>query len=656
MGVENRTLKAVEVITRELPRLIPGNFIFHDKLQVSIISKFGDSKWTLYDPENPSMAPVRKDNYEIDWSKLPLPDAMILELKKICFVRIAVKGAVPGTVGLIKTSVRLFYTVLVDCSLRGFFITSLTDISIRNFKKALEIYGGSKSSLYSHVRTLLLDISTNPVFTQCFSRMLPWGRKDIENLPLTKGPKGKGKNKKFPVPSALFVERSNRTRAIIHDYLVSIGHECEDNNDDNPYYMSIKTSGKCISDQYPEFKNMHEIMIGLFMRKSKNAFSGSNISYHFNKARIKIDRKTMRKLMLRARRAAYSIILQFTGMRTSEARSICTKCSRIIHGLSYLVGTVAKGRAKDGSIECDTWVAIDAMRDAVKVLELQRPMTGNNKYLFSALKIVKKHRPSLHLSGLRDFIYDLLKDTHWKQWLDYHGLLTPNSDRHTLVRELANIGVGLPALTRQLHHLAGHLTSARISDTTLGYGNIGDSRQSITIRHHFDSLNTEITNAMVDSKVVRMSAVFGEEASLAGVNAHKVKEEIDIRFAGIGLSGEERDQYIDEMVRNGFEMPVCGFGLCGDALLPGTQVEPCKGDLSCDDDCPNKIYDITQKETVLHLFRGSIKQQMNRIQKHNRSIFAEQEHIWANIIRQWGDNPDAIKKDFIAELNANYGG
>lgn len=102
---------------------------------------------------------------------------------------------------------------------------------------------------------------------------------------------------------------------------------------------------------------------------------------------------------------------------------------------------------------------------------------------------------------------------------------------------------------------------------------------------------TRITNRLAVAREEALTDVYGEDARFAGGGGAAHKERIDAFFSGLGLFGEEREQYIQDMARRGVKLMPTSIGHCAKNFLIATDdaPPPCYGDYHCDPNCHSHV-------------------------------------------------------------------
>ncbi|MBI3898653.1 MAG: hypothetical protein HY308_10205 [Gammaproteobacteria bacterium] len=649
-------------------RCTQGELKFSEKMRVSATSRFGDARWSFRIPGNVRHAAVSSHALEILWPNKTryenLSRSVVEGIKAGTLVRALMHGALRETVTRAK-EVLNFLSFAVQLKMeKGGQVELLSNLSVEDLRSAVARYPFSRRSLDKHAKRLIYFMAEPWVGKYFPGGPVGWKRSDLDTLDWRNYRKKPTRPKQI-LPAAFFRDRSELCRALVHDFLVGLKIEAEDEQFDNDVYQAMKNGRQTIDLRYPDFDVAYQYYVQLMTQRRRLGLSHVEyVQENYNKRKFSLTIDSLAHVLRRSRYAAQNLIFLYTGMRGCEGRTLRLRvsddyiermrgCLLVKDGRHYLVGTVTKGRTDDSPINVDSWVAIDCMRDAVRLLAKQYEI-GGNVHLISGLHRRGKADTAAgawHATNNASFLRPEFQGTRWKTLIDeYDGNITEYSDRHTLVAELSRLGVGLIAITRQLHHLGGMLQNARVSDVATAYGELGLSSSSVVLNRLHDH-EKAVAARKRDEESERTVGIFREGAKLAGPAAEMIKEEIEARFAGMGLEGEARERYVQRMAREGFVLPptVDGFRC---AFLSFTQNDSpgCINGSGCDVDCENLIIDETQGDRLVKEYSFVVRQLHNRAQFANCASLVHQEAEYAKFLRQLGKRPEVIKREVEVEL------
>jgi len=294
--------------------------------------------------------------------------------------------------------------------------------------------------------------------------------------------------------------------------------------------------------------------------------------------------KNIYRLIATIKQAAQYLVAQFTGMRPSELADIPLNCLVIENGIPLIKSRVTKGKENllKGLFD-DRWVAIPTITDAVKALTLLNKIF-RSEYLFSSMKTVPLNSKPKRLSSasfagqIKVYIYLLFGE---KKPFDisYNSYMT----RHTLAYQMFRADVGLPLITYQLKHLVEgveqYTSNGAYSDTTLGYGGIGESLAK----------GTRGLRKLAEIESVK--SVMDPDGVYIGAKGKEHKERLEKYFSGYIASGYSKEEIFEAMAEQGMALIDVGQGFCyGGQAEDFDESIPCIGSLRCNPiRCKNAI-------------------------------------------------------------------
>jgi len=290
------------------------------------------------------------------------------------------------------------------------------------------------------------------------------------------------------------------------------------------------------------------------------------------------------RLIATVKQAAQYLVAQFTGMRPCELADIPLNCLVIENGIPLIKSRVTKG--KENSLKGlfdDKWVAIPTITDAVKALTLLNKIF-RSEYLFSSMKTVPLNSESKRLASssfagqIKVYIYLLFGEKKPFN-ISYNSYMT----RHTLAYQMFRADVGLPLITYQLKHLVEgteqYISNGAYSDTTLGYGGIGESLAK----------GTRGLRKLAEIESVK--SVMDPDGVYIGAKGKEHKERLEKYFSGYIASGYSKEEVFEIMADQGMALIDVGQGFCyGGQAEDFDESIPCIGSLRCNPiRCKNAI-------------------------------------------------------------------
>ncbi len=350
--------------------------------------------------------------------------------------------------------------------------------------------------------------------------------------------------------------------------------------------------------------------------------SGEGACDRFEK-RFGVTAKGIEGMVTDAQCAAVMVILLFTGMRRSELQFVLDGSLSQTNGYWFIKSKVVKHRKKDAPIS-EGWLAIDIVRDAYEILSYFCRFTKNRHLISSPFVRFSVSHRGYALNSLN------LKISRWLQGIDVHKdysgwVFSVHQCRETLVAQLANQQVKLPFISMQLKHFHSRFHSMP-NEVTSGYGK------------YREQLMTSVASRLPQAREFMMNDLYGEDARFAGGGAETHKVRIDAFFAGMGLFGEARVDYIRQLARRSSRFQPTSIGGCvrNFDLPVHDEAPPCYGDYECDPDCASHV--ITE--------RGGLALQARRshaLAKADNERDPKFKVIWMGVADKLGRHVDKLR-------------
>ena len=661
-----------------------------------------------------------------------LPPAILEDLKRFFVMDngytqliSAETGEVPGRRGsrnklpssvitTLKASIRFLCFIISEEKKAYNYIETLSDIKLSHVSK----YGPTHSHEFSYFhKTFFQRMSAptvkanlmNPVaFTLPDIKQLPW--KDIirknklfrKNNGLLKRPVQEIDSGEFvALHPEMFVWLSEHCRALVQDMLVTVGIKPKD-TDYNAASLEMKEHGYLYSYSEPRYRQkLQELKKQLSkvvgqkgverskaIAKAKWAVRTSELQEMRDSGEISLDeyRELRRKqtsygaeyfakvyeAIEMSRLAAMHLIMQYTGMRVSDARTVRKinnkSCITDFHGFAVIQATKVKGEAKNAPLDQDIWPAPPIVEDAIRLLEHFTFINGN-PYLFSSSNVIGNSayragplqlaffRLIAHLDHEQRFV---IETTHYgpESIIHDHEILQrkykwvkddiphhPHRLRHSLVAELARAECDMPLITLQLKHV--HSTYRQFSKVTVGYGGQFKSVRGKVKGVVNPQLMNEIQGKVASVKQEIYDAYFSPERSFAGGGGEAHKNKLKEFFDGKAWSNEEIDTYIKQLSNSGAPLTVCGFGYCAKRTIKGKEAEICKGDL-CDPSCNNHVLTEASIPKIERRFKNCIRNLSKTSQLIFHPKWESDKNTYAEYLKKLGVDPSSIEQEAMA--------
>jgi len=649
-----------------LGSVITATFLFNSNIPISRKSCFGDRVWDWTEEHNARLKVLHDCKVRFDWDSvtigteacrsavirgvnqkfLPiLPEEMVEDIRRAIFIyamfpslvrgpgRRISEGRKANTIVLrIQTAVNFFSHVYLQNLLRNGVarLRKLSDITVTDLQKAADTY----PYYVKEARKMLALFGNEYVQANLKYGRLKWNRLDLKNLHWDAD---KETESIQTLPDMLFRLLSNKSCDLVGCFLYLMDIELRDSQ-----------AGAAVRDVYrqkwPNFPAMFESYVE--RRSCIRDGRRGNLNQHGYQfeQRFGCQVETFKEFLFDVQCAAQTIILLYTAMRYSEAASIRCGCLIGRNGVHLIKSTLIKGMRTNLPLDEDEWVAIDIVQDAVRTLEFLSRCTFN-QFLFSNFDTVRIGEDEYPISngGLSERLNQYLDriDTEhtWDGWD-----LTPHQFRHGLVYQLAKAEVGIPYITRQLHHFYTRLMqgSYKGNDSSVIYGM---QRQRIVE-------NATGLNAMKDAKLQVMRALYGEGRKFAGGGAAIHVERTEAFFSGQGLYGESREKYIKKHTECGGTMIRTGVGWCTrnhvDPRMLKEEPPPCIGDLNCNPyNCKHSIVPESRLADLIDRYRNAVRNLNSPDQAYLRKHWEAEKHSLASMIRDLGYDPESLSNQEI---------
>jgi integrase len=491
-------------------------------------------------------------------------------------------------------------------------IKYLKDISLNKIRCAVDKYPYTKHTLKE-----LLEFVCHPVTANNLrGGGPPWSKNDLDSI---RGLNTKRKDEGYTALSdSLFKFLSDESTRMVSNFMHAMGKEPADSFVDGETMRSF-------GESYPSFRDMLNDLRRA--RHEPDRSTRGNMYVKF-KRRYGVGVKTVASLILQTQSAAMAVILLYTGMRSSELRSLRAGCLSKRDGVYFIKAKIFKHEATlEG--RPGEWIATACVRDAVWVLEQIAALTGRT-FLCGSVRTTDadKDAPftSCSLNARMKKLLDYLDSK--KEYKESN--VYPHSIRSGFVAQLAKAEVGLPYISMQLkhtHHMLSHLPT----ETTLHYGNL---KTFLLAR----------ATAVQEARLDYLRESYQSKTKLAGGGAARHRKRTEEFFRGAALTEEEKDSYLQKLASGGAAVIPTGFGLCtcnfGDVEAVEESPPPCAGDLQCR---PSICEHAVAMESSLPTLRSRLRHARNQLQRpsqaYARSSWEAQIAELEGMIEELGHDP-----------------
>jgi integrase len=522
LALENQLIDFKEVVDGKLE--ITGT------TPISANSYFHDDVWDLTNNRNKRLNSVNDSKLKFFWPSFQqLPDEIIYSIKILTFFYLKCpqllagrvpskkKGYKPNTVVNNITALLIFLQNVYKNSFVKFkniekinIIINLSSITFHDLERAAL----DTKPVYKTAITKTLKDLCNPVVQKYLKNSPGWYQTDIKNLVFRESRKKiKVKSsylhaKKFeikinsalfgiakkifnqsitmplaesesyadtPLDDTLFRFLSKQATIDVLSFLISIGVKP---NTPVPSTFEFVERIKNIANfkvafedyvSIREFDRDYSLSIG-----NRRSNSTKQRKLFFERYHISIGE--FASILERVQRAAQYLLIQFTGVRYSEAITFTKGClKKWLGGTFVIVGTEIKGRANNLPTDIDEWVACPIVRDAVRVLEECSRFTFNSYLISGSFSVYLKLKEEPYsLSGITYALDGYLSEIDINQkFRDKKHRLSLHRLRHTLSLHMIRAHLGIPYISFHLKHLHNAITQRNsVSQVTIGYGGI----------------------------------------------------------------------------------------------------------------------------------------------------------------------------------------
>ena len=618
MHVNNNLLNLKEITN--------PNFVIDNNFPITGDYKFEDDFWDFNDKNNTRLNSVQKSSLIFNWLKWEekTNESIKNDMKIIAFFYLkcpsliskknaTTRGYKPNYVkSLIDITFNVIERIIKNATIeveekKISLITDLSDISLEQLQSIPLTPQNGK------LFKLLLGAIANPIIKKNLSCDIAWNQLDVKNMKIIQkeGSDLKDISTK-PISDNFFADLVQQATKDIISFKNSMEVPLHSQIPKN-YFFELKEELKKMNmvkafELYVEIREKLRIKYFISGKRGANleTLRGRLVKEH------QIPFKEFVKILRRIHGAAIYLLIQFTGVRFSEATSFQKGCVEISGGDMYIIkGTVIKNRSSNLPTDIDEWVATPIVRDAVDVLELFQRITFNDFLVsnFNSVYLEEENVPfsSQGLSSVLNSYVKGLGETNpkFKKYSDKHNHITVHRLRHTLALHLVRAKLGIPYISYHLKHLHTAIVAYRgVSNVTLGYGGFADE--------FFNSVPAinKARNEFFDQIYNPNLPVGG------GVNTKEYIERRKEYFQGRIVSDDEIQDVIDELKEQSIPFVDVGLGYCGGRkdvrLNDGTKIPPpCIGQLQCNPlECGNaiitksklpiweKMYDENQKKLL----------------------------------------------------------
>jgi integrase len=615
----------------EWQQVANGTLNIDTNIPISSLSHFEDEIWDFNDVNKPRTLCFTHKALQINWSKYSdiIPESLLRSIRVVSFFIVKYPLVITSSRNTSKHGLAPSHFCQSINGLQSFmaelckqaivyvgsdkvpihYIERLSDITILDIKKAAETW--NCKSLGGRVHNLL-GAFTSPIIKAYLPvpksgcEPVNWTTKDLKEIDFPKVkqcPPGEGAGyRDKPLSDPLFNFLVSAASQDVLWFLVITGQQTHTIIPKSPLEHPDFNKYPNFKKIYRAFLTLHRIRCRSIKEGKRNGNSKSarnKKDLNLFKDKFSISYIDVRRIIDRIEMAAKYLLLQFTGLRYSEAAMLRVGCLKKAPSGEYMIkGTVIKGGAVNSLTGLDYWIACPIVRDSLLILENTARST-HNKHLFANEKYSLEDRSGLPIVGtelnkqLSEYLYDVDKEAKFcikerlSKWR-YNGVLEQNYIsvhrlRHTLALQMSRAGLGIPYISIHMKHVyQAYKSFQSVQDATLGYGGIGADifHNAVGIRQ----ANREIVHSL-----------YHPQSAIAGPSAKEFKQKRAYYFTGMQAAGWQMDEIMEHLAARGLPFADVGLGYCkgrreieqedGSKELP-----PCLGQLKCNPNrCKNAI-------------------------------------------------------------------
>ncbi|MFE4115792.1 hypothetical protein [Priestia sp. YIM B13448] len=602
--------------------VLDNTFIIAFDYPLSTKSKFCDDIWDFTDKKKERLKSVTDSKMKINWKawQSKLPESIIGDIKVLAFFflkcptvvsqrnTIVSKGYKPNTISgyildFLKFIHQIYTTRVIELpsgdnlnllqSFSDILLEDIKDTAVKNKKSSQEIISIKKC----------LKSLGNPIVQKHLEGIIDWNARDIKNIYFAK----KEDNKELssyetqPLPDNYFQYISRSATVDVISFLKQMNMPI-DSYIPKSYEKKLKQhlNKKSLRLLFDDYVHMRQKERNFAMVHQKRDSYTSEMKVKFYKKHgVKVSE--FHNLLNHVHRASLFLLLQFTGVRYSEATTFKVGClKKVTADVSVIRGAVIKHRDSKLPTDIDEWVACPIVRDSIKVLEEISRFTFN-KYLLSSTYSVYLDIPEEPYSNsginsllsmyaadidIEEKFSEMKKDKNGKtrRVVKREYFISVHRLRHTLALNLVRAKLGIPYISYHLKHVHTAIVAReKINNVTLGYGGI--SNELFKMPLVAEQAKEELINEIYHPN----SPVEG------GVNKDEFKKRRQEFFQGLMVDDEDFKEIMYDLKKSGAPFADVGLGYCGGKkeipLKDGSKKPPpCVGQLQCNPvQCGNAV-------------------------------------------------------------------
>lgn len=554
-------------------------------IRVSSVSLVGDPVWSFVGDVKERARSIDAARLRINWGERKVSAKIIVELQAIFLYYMKVPSWFGGKKNLKAQTVtpkarailRVLEKLLAVNDIFSLDI-SLADITEADVESALNTYDGNRHEL----KTIL-----NFVFSAGAGQIIGQAMKfDAKTNLRIKGLLSKPRQEDAPAEAVKgkevrwltdeqFAVASYSSLARVKDFLCRMGLPLlnEDVYEYEPGNAISNHDLKYLFAEYVEYRA---------------AYAGGRRNSYIEKKLIRKGTSIgeIAEYLKEVNMASQCVIGLYTGGRFSELASLMIGCRNIVDGYNVVTGKVFKTKSA-ADLSDETWVAIDAVMDAVEALEALAPIKGSN-YLFSQNNLMTGADMENGVDGKKSYSYSGFHVAMKKYFtkIDHNGtfngwVFNSHQYKHSLTRQMIKAKLGMPYISYQLKHVYDQALNLP-PEATMAYGNSAALLQSQMAGFFLSEFKKE-----------KVEKIFSPDSVISGGGASDFAQRRQDYFEGMMGAGFTKPEIMDELGRlTDAVFANTALGYCtGRKSDPGGSKDiPCIGQLRCNpNQCKNAV-------------------------------------------------------------------
>jgi len=442
-------------------------------IRISSVSLVGDPVWNFVADAKERARSIDATRLRIKWGDRQVSARIVVELQTIFLYYLKVPSWFGGKKNLKAQTVvprarvilRLLEKLLAIDDIFSLDI-SLADITEADIESALNSYDGNLQDL-KPILNLVFSAGAGQIIGQAMKfdaktnlRIKGMLSKPRQEVAPAKTVKGKGARW---LTDEQFAEASYSSLARVKDFLCRMELPLlnEDVYEYAPSDAIANHNMKHLFAQYVEYRaSCADGRRNSYIEKKlkRNGTSIGEIAEYLNEVNM----------------ASQCVVGLYVGGRFSELASLKIGCRNKADGYNVVTGHVFKTKSSV-DLSDDTWVAIDAVMDAIEALEALEPIKASC-YLFSQNNLMTGADMESAVDGKKGYSYSGFHVAMKKYFnkIDRNGtfkdwVFNSHQYKHSLTRQMIKVKLGMPYISYQLKHVYDQALNLP-PEATMAYG------------------------------------------------------------------------------------------------------------------------------------------------------------------------------------------